>query len=90
MTRQARSRVRVRDSDSRLPPLRWVAEEDLVYDLDANTLHRPGCRLLPAGRATSRLPARSALTLIWAPVVCQCRPDVTLALGGDRDGAELD
>ena len=26
-----------------LPPLRWVAEEDLIYDSATNTLHRPSC-----------------------------------------------
>jgi hypothetical protein len=72
-----------------LPPLRWVAEEDLVYDSDANTLHRPGCRLLPARYATTSLPARSALELVWAPVMCQCSPDVTLALGGEERRVDL-
>ncbi|HEY5260852.1 MAG TPA: hypothetical protein VIJ33_01940 [Solirubrobacteraceae bacterium] len=62
-----------------------MAEEDLVYDSDANALHRPDCRLLRAAGATRRVPARSALELTWAPIMCQCRPDVTLALGGDDD-----
>jgi hypothetical protein len=65
---------------STLPPLRWIAEEDLLYDPDTNTLHRPDC---PCARATTRptrIPARSALELIWAPTICACQPDVTLGL----------
>jgi hypothetical protein len=33
--------------------------------------------------------AGEALWLVWAPVLCECRPDVTLALGaggGERPG----
>ena len=29
-----------------LAPLRWLAEEDLVYELATETLHRPDCRRL--------------------------------------------
>jgi hypothetical protein len=29
----------------------------------------------------SRVPAGSALELVWAPRMCDCGPDVTLALG---------
>jgi hypothetical protein len=26
-----------------LPPLHWLAHEDLVYNREANELHRPSC-----------------------------------------------
>lgn len=63
-----------------LPPLRWVAEENLIYDSATNTLHRPGCP--HAGTVTSPrpVPAHGALQLVWAPTLCDCQPDVTLAL----------
>ena len=63
-----------------LRPLRWIAEEDLRYDPDSRTLHRPSCA---RGHRTqgSRLRAGSALELVWAPRMCECGPDVTLALG---------
>lgn len=77
-----------RDRDSTLPRLRWVGQEDLVYDRDANTSHRAGPRLLPARCTTTSLPARSALELTWAPFMCRCRPEVTLALGGACARAE--
>jgi hypothetical protein len=64
-----------------LPPLDWVAEEDLVYDPTANMLHRPSCPHASRIRSPQPVPARAALRLIWAPTVCDCRPDVTLALG---------
>jgi len=63
-----------------LRPLRWIAEEDLIYDHDSRTLHRPTCALAHRTHG-SRLPAGSALELVWAPRMCECGPDVTLALG---------
>jgi hypothetical protein len=63
-----------------LRPLRWVAQEDLIYDSDSRILHRPSCPRAP-GTQGSRLPAGSALELVWAPRICACGPDVTLALG---------
>jgi hypothetical protein len=36
---------------STLPPLRWVAEEDLIYDATSRTLHRPACPRLRARRS---------------------------------------
>ena len=32
------------------------------------------------------LVAGEALWLVWAPVMCQCRPDVTLTLGAQASG----
>jgi hypothetical protein len=65
---------------SRLPPLRWVAEEPLVYDQAANELHRPACTRAAGGCLA--LARGDALDLVWAPVVCAaCEPDVTLGLG---------
>lgn len=65
-----------------LPPLRWVAEEDLVYDPGTRTLHRPGCPLARDRHAAAQpLAAGAALELVWAPRLCECRPDTTLALG---------
>jgi hypothetical protein len=64
-----------------LRPLRWVAEEDLIFDPESRTLHRPGCPLAHRTQGTSSLPAGAALELVWAPRMCDCRPDVTLALG---------
>ena len=68
--------------ESSLPPLRWVAGEDLLYEPAANTLHRPGWRQLSNPDASTTLPAGASLSLVWAPIFCECRPDVTLALGG--------
>jgi hypothetical protein len=34
--------------------------------------------LQPAGQVIA---AGAALELVWAPRLCECRPDVTLALG---------
>ena len=66
---------------SSLPALRWVAEEDLVYEPETNTLHRPECPRVGDLQAARSLPARSSLELTWAPALCECRPDVTLGLG---------
>jgi hypothetical protein len=81
MTPRARPRGDDLTTQSTLAPLRWVAEEDLIYDATSRTLHRPACpRLRGATRVTS-VPARSSLELIWAPTICACGPDVTLSLG---------
>jgi hypothetical protein len=65
---------------SRLPPLRWVAEESLVYDQAAKELHRRACPRAPT--AGVELARGDALELVWAPTMCPaCRPDVTLGLG---------
>ncbi|HUA03826.1 MAG TPA: hypothetical protein VMB27_07990 [Solirubrobacteraceae bacterium] len=63
-----------------LPPLRWVAEEDLIYDSTTNTLHRPDCAHASTVASPRALPAHAALQLVWAPTLCRCQPDVTLAL----------
>jgi hypothetical protein len=65
---------------SRLPPLRWIAEEELLYDTSSRTLHRPGCPHVDA-LTLRKVPAGSALKLVWAPLICRCGPDVTLSLG---------
>jgi hypothetical protein len=65
-----------------LPPLRWVAEERLLYDRAANELHRWSCRRAPA--ISEELERGDALSLVWAPRMCRWRPDVTLGLGHDR------
>ena len=62
-----------------LGPLRWIAEEDLIYDPVSRTLHRPSCAFAQRTQG-SWLPAGSALELVWAPRMCECGPDVTLAL----------
>lgn len=63
-----------------LPALRWVAQEDLIYDPATRTLHRLGCRLAGETHRTGQpLAAWTALELIWAPRICECRPHVTLA-----------
>jgi hypothetical protein len=64
-----------------LRPLRWIAEERLLYDCAANELHRPSCPRAPAIR--EELAPGDALELVWAPRMCRCRPDVTLALRQD-------
>ena len=66
---------------STLPPLRWIAEEDLVYDAASHTLHRPECPHIGAAAGVVAVPACSPLELIWAPRICDCGPDVTLGLG---------
>lgn len=64
-----------------LPPLHWVTqEENLVYAAAANTLHRPGCPKANTIRSPVAIPAHTALQLVWAPTLCDCRPDVMLAL----------
>lgn len=64
-----------------LPPLNWVAEEDLIYDTATNTLHRPDCRHASTVASARPVSAHAALQLVWAPTLCDCQPDVTLALG---------
>jgi hypothetical protein len=71
---------RPRDRDPSLPALNWIAEQDLAYDPATNTLHRPGFAELAGAGTVIALPAGSALALVWAPRLCVCRPDVTLAL----------
>jgi hypothetical protein len=63
-----------------LRPLRWIAEEEVIYHPDSRTLHRPSCELAHTTQG-SRLPEGSALELVWAPRMCECGPEVTLALG---------
>jgi len=63
-----------------LPPLRWVAEEDLIYDSATNTLHRPDCPRASAVVSPRPVSAYGALQLVWAPTICACGPDVTAAL----------
>jgi hypothetical protein len=80
MARRSYSRVRVDmgpphdQRRSSLPALRWIAEEDLVYDGAANTLHRPGCAQLAAASTCTNLSGGCALELVWAPRLCECRP----------------
>ena len=81
MTPRARPRGDDLNTQSTLAPLRWVAEEDLIYDATSRTLHRPACPRLRGATLVTSVPARSALELIWAPTVCACGPDVTLSLG---------
>ena len=64
-----------------LAPLRWVAEEDLLYDPRSRTLHRPSCHVAHECQRVHGVPAGSAVELVWAPRMCECGPDVTLALG---------
>lgn len=63
-----------------LAPLSWVAEEDLLYDPESRTLHRPGCLLERRSHSSRPVLAGSVLALVWAPRMCECGPDVTLAL----------
>jgi hypothetical protein len=55
----------------------------MIYDPATNTLHRPDCRHAGEITAPQRVAADQALELVWAPLLCDCRPDVTLALGGE-------
>jgi hypothetical protein len=79
---RARDRGLAGPPESALPPLRWIAEQDLVYEPDTHTLHRSGCPRIGDPQRTRKLPAGHALELIWAPTMCQCGPDVTLGLNG--------
>jgi hypothetical protein len=63
-----------------LPPLSWVAEENLIYDSATNTLHPPDCPHASTVTPPRPVSARAALQLVWAPTLCGCGPDVTLAL----------
>jgi hypothetical protein len=65
-----------------LRPVRRVAGERLCYDPAANELHRSSCPWAPA--ISEELECGDALELAWAPRLCRCTPDVTLALGHDR------
>jgi hypothetical protein len=64
-----------------LAPLRWVAEEDLLYEPRSRTLHRPSCHVAREHLLVRSVPAGSAVELVWAPRMCECGPDVTVALG---------
>jgi hypothetical protein len=81
MTPRARPRGDDRNTQSTLPPLRWVAEEDLIYDASSRTLHRSACPRLHDPTLLTSVPAGSALELVWAPTICACGPDVTVGLG---------
>jgi hypothetical protein len=63
-----------------------VAQEDLLYEPGSNTLHRRGCRRAGGGEGNVALGTGEALWLVWAPAMCECRPDVTLALGAGSAG----
>jgi hypothetical protein len=63
-----------------LPPLRWVAEENLIYDTATNSLHPPDCPHASPVTSPRPVPAHAALQLVWATTLCDCQPDVTLAL----------
>jgi hypothetical protein len=66
---------------SSLLPLRWCADEPLVYDPASNELHRRGCALAVG----SELIESEVFELVWAPLVCAaCRPDVTMGLSSSR------
>jgi len=67
-----------------LAPLRWVAEEDLRYEPHANTLHRAACDRLRDREASVLIAVGSSLRLVWAPKMCRCGPDVTLALDSEK------
>ena len=67
-----------------LAPLRWVAEEDLRYEPHANTLHRAACDRLRDHETSVLIAAGSSLRLVWAPKMCRCGPDVTLALDSEK------
>lgn len=58
-----------------LRPLRWIAQEDLVYHEVRNELHKPSC---PLGRGSHvEMLGGESLELVWAPKICpRCRPDV--------------
>lgn len=65
-----------------LAPLRWLAEEDLVFEPVSETLHRPECPRLRGGEPVQALASGAVLERVMAPGVCaECRPDVTLTLG---------
>ena len=70
-----------RTADYALAPLRWAAEEDLLYDPWSRTLHRPSCHVARECQPVRSVPAGSAVELVWAPRMCECGSDVTLALG---------
>jgi hypothetical protein len=61
MTPRARLRSDDRTTPSTLAPLRWIAEEDLIYDAASRTLHRPACPRLRGATLVTGVPARSAL-----------------------------
>ena len=73
-----------RTRERSLAPLRWVAEEDLRYEPHANTLHRAACDRVRDREASVLIAVGSSLHLVWAPKMCRCGPDVTLALGSEK------
>jgi hypothetical protein len=81
MMRRASSCADDHSPSSTLPPLRWIAEEDLIYDASSRTLHRSACPRLHDLTLLTSVPAGSALELVWAPTICACGPDVTVGLG---------
>ncbi|MGO9957773.1 MAG: hypothetical protein ACLP50_17675 [Solirubrobacteraceae bacterium] len=81
MTRPPRHARLGPPNESTLPPLRWIAQEELVYDQAARTLHRSSCPRLRDVTNPTRIPTGTALELVWAPEFCTCGPDVTLGLG---------
>jgi hypothetical protein len=69
-------------TQSRLRPLRWIAEEALVYDSNVNEMHKPGCSGASRDPASVELAPGEWIESVWAPGYCwECRPDVTTALG---------
>jgi hypothetical protein len=73
-----------RDLLTGLTPLRWLADEDLVYEPATETLHRAGCRRLVSPETARALAAGTALERMTAPRFCECRPDVTTTLSAPR------
>lgn len=71
-----------------LPPLRWRADEDLVYDSATETLHRSGCQRLLSPDTARLLPSGAVLERMTAPRFCECRPDVTTTLSAPGLGAD--
>jgi hypothetical protein len=60
--------------------LRWLAEEDLVYESATEMLRRPGCPRLVRPQSARAVPAGTALERMTAARFCECRPDVTTTL----------
>ena len=53
-----------------LAPLRWVAEEDLLYDPRSRTLHRSSCHVAREHVPVRSVPAGSAVEPVWVPRMC--------------------
>jgi hypothetical protein len=84
MHRRMCSRSDDSDRRSSLAPLRWVAQEELLYERSSNTLHRLSCGRVGSRDGLEVVPAGAPLWLVRAPRLCECGPDVTLALGAER------